>query len=87
MVLATTVALGIVLRELIRNVFPEGSNPHAFPSPLGAASVWLADVPVSWFVLLDLGLTLLLLIATLRSCASPRSASASARSRRTGRRQ
>jgi branched-subunit amino acid ABC-type transport system permease component len=63
MVLVTTVALGIVLRELIRHVFPEGSNPHAFPSPLGATALWLADVPVSWFVLLDLGLTLLLLIA------------------------
>jgi branched-chain amino acid transport system permease protein len=63
MVLVTTVALGIVLRELIRDVFPEGSNPHAFPSPLGATALWLAGVPVSWFVLLDLGLTLLLLIA------------------------
>lgn len=63
MVLVTTVALGIVLRELIRHVFPEGSNPHAFPSPLGATALWLAGVPVSWFVLLDLGLTLLLLIA------------------------
>ena len=63
MVLVTTVALGIVLRELIRGVFPQGSNPHAFPSPLGATAVWLAGVPVSWFVLLDLGLTLLILIA------------------------
>jgi branched-chain amino acid transport system permease protein len=63
MVLVTTVALGIVLRELIRDVFPQGSNPHAFPSPLGGTALWLASVPVSWFVLLDLGLTLLLLIA------------------------
>jgi len=31
MALVATVALGIVLRELIRHLFPNGSNPHAFP--------------------------------------------------------
>jgi branched-chain amino acid transport system permease protein len=31
MALVATVALGIVLRELIRHIFPNGSNPHAFP--------------------------------------------------------
>ena len=31
MALVATVALGIVLRELIRHLFPHGSNPHAFP--------------------------------------------------------
>lgn len=31
MALVATVALGIVLRELIRHFFPNGSNPHAFP--------------------------------------------------------
>ncbi len=31
MALVATVALGIVLRELIRLLFPNGSNPHAFP--------------------------------------------------------
>ena len=31
MALVVTVALGIVLRELIRHIFPNGSNPHAFP--------------------------------------------------------
>ena len=25
------VALGIVIRELIRHLFPNGSNPHSFP--------------------------------------------------------
>ena len=34
MALVATVALGIVLRELIRHLFPNGSNPHAFPSPV-----------------------------------------------------
>ena len=63
MVLVATVALGIVLRELIRHVFPQGSNPHAFPSPLGGTAVAVAGVPVSWFVLLDLGLTVLVLVA------------------------
>ena len=31
MALVATVALGIVLREIIRNGFPNGSNPHPFP--------------------------------------------------------
>lgn len=31
MALVATVALGIVLRELIRHLFPKGSNPHPFP--------------------------------------------------------
>jgi branched-subunit amino acid ABC-type transport system permease component len=31
MALVATVALGIVLRELIRHLFPNGSNPHSFP--------------------------------------------------------
>src|ERR1700678_4553087 len=31
MALVATVALGIVLREVIRNCFPNGSNPHPFP--------------------------------------------------------
>lgn len=31
MALVATVALGIVLREVIRNGFPNGSNPHPFP--------------------------------------------------------
>lgn len=32
MALVATVALGIVIRELIRHIYPEGSNPHAFPA-------------------------------------------------------
>lgn len=35
MALVATVALGIVLRELIRHLFPNGSNPHAFPRLVG----------------------------------------------------
>lgn len=31
MALVATVALGIVLRELVRHIYPNGSNPHAFP--------------------------------------------------------
>lgn len=31
MALVATVALGIVLRELIRHLYPQGSNPHAVP--------------------------------------------------------
>lgn len=32
MPLVATVALGIVIRELIRHLYPQGSNPHAFPA-------------------------------------------------------
>lgn len=35
MALVATVALGIVLRELVRHLFPNGSNPHAFPRLVG----------------------------------------------------
>lgn len=38
MALVATVALGIMVREAIRHLYPEGSNPHAFPNVvLGAA--------------------------------------------------
>lgn len=32
MALVATVALGIMVREAIRHLYPEGSNPHAFPN-------------------------------------------------------
>ena len=45
MALVATVALGTVVRELIRAIYPQGSNPKAFPAivegtfPLGAAQL------------------------------------------------
>ena len=47
MALVATVALGIVLRELIRHVFPNGSNPHAFPRLVsGDVTLGAFSVPV-----------------------------------------
>lgn len=50
MALVATVALGIVLRELIRHLFPNGSNPHAFPR-LVDGDIVLAGFPVPLFSL------------------------------------
>lgn len=47
MPLVATVALGIVIRELIRHLYPQGSNPHAFPAVAqGAISTPLGAVPL-----------------------------------------
>jgi len=48
MALVATVALGIVLRELIRHLFPYGSNPHPVPR-LVQGSVELLGVSVPAF--------------------------------------
>ncbi|MEW6254974.1 MAG: branched-chain amino acid ABC transporter permease [Pseudomonadota bacterium] len=50
MALVATVALGIVLRELIRHLFPNGSNPHAFPR-LVDGDITLAGYSVPLFSL------------------------------------
>lgn len=39
MVLVATVALGTVIRELIRNLYPQGSNPKPFPELIGGRFV------------------------------------------------
>ncbi len=66
MPLVATVALGIVIRELIRHVYPEGSNPHAFPAiAQGAIATPLGNVPVISLVavLVSVGLMGLLFYA------------------------
>ncbi|YBV94052.1 branched-chain amino acid ABC transporter permease (plasmid) [Phyllobacteriaceae bacterium JZ32] len=60
MALVATVALGIVIRELIRHLYPQGSNPHAFPRLVSGVAFEIAGVPVGWFALLVVGLTALL---------------------------
>ncbi|MDZ5699550.1 MULTISPECIES: branched-chain amino acid ABC transporter permease [Phyllobacteriaceae] len=60
MALVATVALGIVIRELIRHLYPQGSNPHAFPRLVSGVAFDIAGVPVNWFVLLVVGTTALL---------------------------
>lgn len=47
MALVATVALGIVLRELIRHLFPNGSNPHAIPRLVpGSVEAFGTSVPL-----------------------------------------
>ena len=60
MALVATVALGIVIRELIRLIYPNGSNPHAFPHLFEGTAMTLAGAPVSWLVVAMLGTSILL---------------------------
>lgn len=60
MALVATVALGIVIRELIRHLYPQGSNPHAFPRLVSGVAFEIGSVPVSWFALLVVTLTVAL---------------------------
>ncbi len=63
MPLVATVALGIVLRELIRHIYPRGSNPQAFSSPLDGQAIVINGVNLTGTVMLQLGLTVALLTA------------------------
>ncbi len=58
MALVATVALGIVLRELIRHLFPNGSNPHAIPR-LVTGSVDLFGTAVPLFNLVAIAVSVL----------------------------
>ncbi len=51
MALVATVALGSVLRELIRALYPQGSNPKSFPS-LASGSIELGGVTIPNFSVL-----------------------------------
>lgn len=75
MPLVATVALGIVLRELIRHLYPEGSNPHAFPAVAeGSVSTPFGAIPMISVVsvLISVGLVLLLLYVLHRTPAGMR---------------
>lgn len=61
MTLVATVALGIVVRELIRHLYPEGSNPHFFPNPLAFPAFAIGRVNVTWFALANILTTTVLL--------------------------
>ena len=63
MALVATVALGIVLRELIRLLYPEGSNPHAFPPLFPGSAGSVGGAPVPWLVVAMLVTTVLLVAA------------------------
>ncbi|MFA4912580.1 MAG: branched-chain amino acid ABC transporter permease [Burkholderiaceae bacterium] len=70
MPLVATVALGIVIRELIRHLYPEGSNPHAFPAiAQGALATPFGAVPLISVVsvLVSVGLVATLLYVLHRT--------------------
>lgn len=58
MALVATVALGIVLRELIRHLFPQGSNPHPVPR-LVTGRIDLFDVAIPAFNLVAIAVSVL----------------------------
>ena len=60
MALVATVALGIVIRELIRHLYPQGSNPHAFPRLVSGVAFEIGGVSVNWFAVLVVVLTVVL---------------------------
>ncbi len=60
MALVATVALGIVLRELIRILYPDGSNPHPFPQLVPGSALSFGDVSLSWLVVAMMAVTGLL---------------------------
>lgn len=62
MALVTTVALGMVIRELIRHLFPQGSSAHAFPAPLTDTAFIMGGVAVSWFTIFDISIAAAVLI-------------------------
>lgn len=62
MALVATVALGIVIRELIRHLYPQGSNPHAFPRLVSGMAFEVGGVAVSWFTILVTSLTVALVV-------------------------
>lgn len=75
MPLVATVALGIVIRELVRHGYPQGSNPHSFPAVAqGAIATPLGNVPLISVVsvLVSVGLVAALLYALHRTPAGMR---------------
>ncbi|MGH7708779.1 MAG: branched-chain amino acid ABC transporter permease [Vulcanimicrobiaceae bacterium] len=60
-VLVATVSLGIVLRETVRHVVPQGSTAQAFPSLLSAPAFYLFNTAVSQLVIVALVTTVVLL--------------------------
>lgn len=46
--LVTSLAVGIVVREAVKEFFPEGANPHAFYSPFKYDSIKLGEVVLDY---------------------------------------
>lgn len=62
MALVATVALGTVIREMIRTFYPQGSNPKPFPA-IASGSLQLGAVGVPVFSLIVVGVTVALVVA------------------------
>lgn len=66
MPLVATVALGIVIREIIRHVYPQGSNPHAFPAiATGALATPVGNIPMISVVAVGVSIGLMLALVWL----------------------
>ncbi|NIN00031.1 MAG: branched-chain amino acid ABC transporter permease [candidate division Zixibacteria bacterium] len=63
MVLVSTVALGIFIRESVRLFYPEGSNPQAFPMLFPQWAFHLSGLNLRAQHLIMIGITVLLILA------------------------
>ena len=64
MALVATVALGTVIRELIRTLYPQGSNPKPFPS-LTSEVIRLGEIVVPVFSLVVIAVSVLTFVALM----------------------
>lgn len=61
MVLVATVALGIVIRQSVRHIVPQGSTAQPFPTLLNSTAFSVGETAVSWFVPVTILATLALM--------------------------
>ncbi len=61
--LLATVAAGQVIREAIRIIYPNGSNPQVFPKILPMGELNLGEVTIGYDAITILGLTIVIIIA------------------------
>jgi branched-chain amino acid transport system permease protein len=62
MALVATVALGTVIREMIRTFYPQGSNPKAFPA-IASGSFTIGDFVVPTFSVIVIGVSIAMVVA------------------------
>jgi branched-subunit amino acid ABC-type transport system permease component len=62
MALVATVALGTVIREMIRTLYPQGSNPKPFPA-IATGVIQIGDVVIPVFSLIVIGVSVAMVAA------------------------
>lgn len=62
MALVATVALGTVIREMIRTLYPQGSNPKPFPA-IATGVIQIGDVVIPIFSLIVIGVSVAMVAA------------------------